>query len=79
MDFIEGAAYGMSAAFIPIYMDFTLTEMPWPTANGGVFSFHRRCTGPIGSAAISLCNVAVGSIATEPFSPSADLCPLLVQ
>jgi len=32
MDFIEGAAYGMSAAFVLIYVDFTLTGLAWPTA-----------------------------------------------
>ena len=30
------------------------------------------------SAAIPLCNVTYGSIAAEPFSPSAAPCPLLV-
>jgi hypothetical protein len=59
--FIEGAGYGMSAAFVPIYVDFTLTGMPWPTEDGGAFSYHRRYIGPTGSAAISLGNVTVGS------------------
>jgi hypothetical protein len=50
MGFIEGAAYGMSAAVVLIYADFTslLIRRERP-ANDGAFNFHRRCIGPTGS------------------------------
>ena len=43
---------------------------------GAAFSFHRRCIGPTGSAAIPLCNVAYGSFAAKPCLALMHRCPL---
>jgi hypothetical protein len=42
----------------------------------GLSAFAGRCAGLSGDAAIPLCIVAVGSLATAPTSARADQCPL---
>jgi hypothetical protein len=39
MGFIEDAAYGMSAAFVPIYVDFMLIRIAGMTTNDATSAF----------------------------------------
>jgi hypothetical protein len=56
-----------------------MLEVVYTTADGGAFSSHPRCVGPIGSAAIHRCNFADGSLATEPSRAKIHRCALLLS
>ena len=42
-------------------------------------ALHKGLSAALIAGQVGVANVAVGSIAAEPFRPSADFCPLLLQ